>query len=231
MELWQVGDDQPLAIWNGPSDQTLQLDDSSTDGQLFVYRNVFSGHIYVLRLNVSARTLTEIWRYEQTAIDNSEAQLHPTLPLLALRSNSTVSLVDLDQASILWQSSSVAAVTTQSFRAVQWSTDGQYLITQAQPAQESSLLIRVGIWRWDGVRQQLRLLQEVETGRLLEISPEMQWILAVEAESLSPLVTPRTLLVPIFTDTTQLQADVETSCLLTRPLSEQQQQAFLIDRR
>ncbi len=228
VELWKLGDAQPLATWPVPPGRRLRLDDAAADGQLFVYSDATFGQIYVLRVNPAAQTLSEVWRFEQAHVDRAPARLNPTLPLLATLNDGMITLVDLDQGRAIWQSTSAAAVAGQSFRTVQWSTDGLYLITQAQLPNESSFILNIGVWRWDGVRKQPALLQEAKSSGLLGVSPDTQLLLAGEPGL--PFAE-RPHLYPILTDTDKLETDVQASCLLDRPLADEQRQAFSIDGR
>ena len=126
---------------------------------------------------------------------------------------------------MIWQSTGVGAAAGQSFRTALWSTDGEYLITQAQPLQQSSFNRNIGVWRWHPDQQRPALVQEVPSSGLLGVSPDMSALLAGEP---GQQFADRPYFYPVLADTGQLQADVQASCLLDRPLSDQLRQAFLI---
>jgi hypothetical protein len=192
---------------------------------LLVSRDRSFGQLYVLRLDAAAHTLTEVWRSEQAHVDSAQARLNPALPLLATVNDGVVSLVDLEQGRSIWQSTSVGAVAGQSFRTVNWSTDGQYLITQAQPLQQSSFTRNIGVWHWNAEQRRPILLQEVPSSGLLGVSPDTGALLAGEPGQ--PFAD-RPYYYPVLANTTQLQMDVQASCLLDRPLDNELRQAFLI---
>ncbi len=225
-----------MAGWPIPAGRTLRLDDvvkeSAQDGQdsaggavLLVYRDRAFGQLYVLRVDAAAHTLTEVWRSEQAHVDSAPARLNEAMPLLATVNDGVVSLVDLAQEQVIWQSTGVGAVAGQSFRTALWSTDGQYLITQAQPLQQSSFNRNIGVWRWHADQRRPILVQEVPSSGLLGVSPDTSALLAGEPGQ--PFAD-RPYFYPVLADTGQLQADVQASCLLDRPLDDKVRQAFLI---
>ena len=239
VELWRLGAAQPMAGWPIPPNRSLRLDDmvkeGALDGQdsagntvLLVYRDRAFGQLYVLRADVAAHTLTEVWRSEQAHVDSAPARLNRTMPLLATVNDSVVSLIDLAQGQVIWQSTGVGAVAGQMFRAVLWSTDGQYLITQAQPLQQSSFNRNIGVWRWHTEQRRPILVQEVPSSGLLGVSPDTSALLAGEPGQ--PFAD-RPYFYPVLADTGQLQADVQASCLLDRQLNDELRQAFLISGR
>jgi WD40 repeat protein len=231
VELWRLGaagTDQQLAAWPAPAGSSLQLDDASSSGDLVALHALPFGPRYVLRLDTATKALTEVWRSTRQHVDTLEAKLNPSLPLLATLDDGVVAIVDLEQGRVVWQSTSIAALAQQSVRAVQWSTDGRYLITQAQPLQQGTVALNIGIWRWDAEQQRLTLLQEVPSSGLLGVSPDMTALLAGEPRQAAAA---RPYYYPVLTDTLRLKADVEGSCLLPRPLGEEQQQAFMAIRR
>jgi hypothetical protein len=99
------------------------------------------------------------------------------------------------------------------------------LITQAQPPQSSSLERSIGLWRWDALAGAPVLVQEIRAANLVGVRPDLQWLLAGE---LGPAAAERVAAYPLLIDSAQLRQDVIASCLLARPLSEAQRQAFLI---
>jgi hypothetical protein len=234
--MWQVGGKTPLAAWPIPPGRRLRLDRGGASSgdlpgsaaprtDLFVYRDVAFGQLFVLRVDAAARTLQEVWRAENAAVDSKPARLHPQLPLLAVLNNGVVSLVDLATGAAIWQSTSVGAVAGQWFLSVSWSTDGQYLITQAQPLQGSSFVDTVAVWRWDPQVRRPILLQQTPVGELLGISPDLRSVLAAapgRPNAAMPLVY------PVLPDAAQLRTEVEASCLLDRPLRDDQRQAFMV---
>jgi hypothetical protein len=236
IELWRIGEREPLAAWPVPAGRFLYLADVATgeaaaEGageRLLVYQDWQLGQLYVLRADAAAGTLVEAWRAEEAHINLGPARLHPRLPLLATINDSVLAVVDLAQGARLWTSRSAAPVAAQLFRAVQWSTDGQYLITQAQLPQTSSLEENFGVWRWDAAQGAPVLLQEMRGANLVGVRPDMQWLLASEP---SPFGLRRVVAYPLLLDGVQLRQDVQSSCLLVRPLSAAQQQAYLIDSR
>ena len=236
VELWHLGDTELLAAWPIPAGRSLRLDDvaqaSAPKGQdsepgavLLVYRDRTFGQLYVLRADAAAHTLVEVWRSEQAHVDSAPARLNETMPLLATINDGVVSLVDLAGGQVIWQSTAVGAVAGQSFRTALWSTDGQYLITQAQPLQQSSFYRNIGVWRWDADQRRPILVQEVPSSGLLGVSPDTSTLLAGDPGQ--PFAD-RPYLYPVLADTGQLQADIQASCLLDRPLDDALRQAFLI---
>jgi hypothetical protein len=147
------------------------------------------------------------------------------MPLLATVNDGVVSLVDLAEGQVIWQSTGVGSVAGQSFRTALWSTDGQYLITQAQPLQQSSFYRNIGVWRWHADQRRPILVQEVPSSGLLGVSSDTSALLAGEPGQ--PFAD-RPYFYPVLADTGQLQADVQTSCLLDRSLNDDLRQAFLI---
>ena len=228
LELVRLGDEQPLAAWPIPDGRRLRLDDVAEGGELLVYRDRTFGQLYVLRLDAGAHTLDEVWRSEQAHVDSAPARLNPAMPLLASVNDGVVSLVDLEQGRSIWQSTSVGAVAGQSFRTVNWSTDGQYLITQAQPLQQSSFTRNIGVWHWSAEQRRPILLQEVPSSGLLGVSPDTGALLAGEPGQ--PFAD-RPYYYPVLANTTQLQTDVQASCLLARPLSDAQRESYMIAER
>jgi hypothetical protein len=184
--------------------------------------------LYVLRVDPAARTVAEVWRSDTASVDRAAARLNPQLPLLAVLTNGVISLVNLDGGAVTWQSTSVGAAAGQRFLRVLWSTDGQYLITQSQPLQGSSFVDTIGVWRWDPQTRRLILLQQMPAAALLGVSPDLDAVLAVEpGRPFAELP----IFYPVLADAAKLQADVEASCLLARPLHEDQRQAFLVNGR
>lgn len=98
-----------------------------------------------------------------------------------------VSLVDLAGGQVIWQTTGVGAVAGQSFRTALWSTDGQYLIAQAQLPQQSSFYRNVGVWRWQADQRRLILVQEVPSSGLLGVSPNTGDCWRVIRASLLPI--------------------------------------------
>lgn len=192
---------------------------------LLVYRDRAFGQLYVLRADTTAHTLTEVWRSEQAHVDSAPARLNEAMPLLATVNDGVVSLVDLAGGQVIWQTTGVGAVAGQSFRTALWSTDGQYLITQAQLPQQSSFYRNVGVWRWQADQRRLILVQEVPSSGLLGVSPDTSGLLAGDPGQ--PFAD-RPYFYPVLADTGQLQADLQASCLLDRPLNDELRQAFLI---
>jgi hypothetical protein len=195
---------------------------------LLVYQDWQLGQLYVLAANPAERTLAEVWRAEEAHINAGPARLHPRLPLLATINDGVLAVVDLAQGERLWTSRSAAPVAAQVFLAVQWSTDGQYLITQAQLPQANSLDENAGVWRWDAGENAPVLLQELLVGNLVGVRPDLQWLLASER---GPLHFDRVVAYPLFLDAARLRQDTPASCLLVRPFSAAQRQAFLLDGR
>jgi hypothetical protein len=234
IELWQVGGDRALAAWEIPAGRTLELADISADGRLYVLRDILFAQTYVLRLDAGreageapggADSLVEMWRTEQAHVDVGPARLHPTEPLLALVADGDISLVDLARGSVIWQSTGTVATADQSFRSVRWITGGEYLVTQAQLPQASSIFLNIGVWRWDEAQRQLILLQQAPSSGLLGIDPQARVVLAGEPgqeQAADPLVY------PLLLDARRLQQEVQESCLLQRLLDDQQRQAFSI---
>lgn len=225
VELWPVGGDQPRAAWTAPEGRFLYLADAAADGQLLVYQDNQFGQLYVLRADATTGALAEVWRSEEAHVVVGQSQLSPLLPLLATINDGVLAVVDLDRGETLWTTRSAAPVAGQFFRKVQWSTDGQYLITQAQPSQASIFENNVGVWRWDPAAGAPVLLQEMRVAHVVGVRPDMQWLLASEAR---PGALRRVLAWPLLLDAAQLGEDVEASCLLHRQLSAAERQAFLI---
>ena len=157
--LWNLHEDRLLDSWPVPGGHLLSLLASSPDRGLIVYGSL--GQIYVLHVDTTNSTLSQMWQSEQASVPRpGRAHLHPNLPLLAMVYNGAdgnidvlggdfdVSVVDLEQGRILWQSTSEVAVAEQAFFHVQWSTDGLYLITQAKPPQPSTFKVNIGVWDW-----------------------------------------------------------------------------------
>ena len=226
VELWQIGGSGPLSSWPVPDGRLLQLIDAAPDSGLLLYQDPWGGQLYVLRFEPAAQTLAEVWRSDEFHVNPGPARLSPSLPLLATINDGALALVNLEGGGALWSSRSVAPVAAQEFQAVQWSTDGQYLITQAQQPQVSSVEKSIGVWRSDGQTGAPVLLQEVQAADLVGVRPDMRWLLVSEPR---PLSGKRVVAWPIFTDTAQLQQEIADSCLLVRPLSAAQRQAFLIN--
>jgi hypothetical protein len=228
VELWAIGGQQPLAAWPAPAGRSLHLADASADGQLLVYQDWQLGQLYVLRADAVAGTLALIWRSEEAHVNPGPPQLSPLLPLLATINDGVLAVVDLDGGQSLWTSKSAAAAAGQLFRKVQWSTDGQYLITQAQLPLTTRLEDIAGVWRWDAAQGALVLLQEMRVANVAGVSPDMQWLLASEPW---PASIGRVAAYPLLLDSAQLRQDVQASCLLHRSLSDAERQAFLIEGR
>jgi hypothetical protein len=223
VEVWAVGGKEPLAAWEIPPGRSLDLADVSADGRLYVLRDALFAQTYVLRLQSDA--LVEVWRSERAHVNVGPALLHPTEPLLATVDDGDISLVDLQSGDVVWQSTSAVAVADHQFSTVRWITGGQYLVTQAQLPRESSIYQNVGVWRWDAAPQQLILLQQTPSSGLLGVDPQAQAVLAGE-QGQEQAVNP--LYYPLLLDAGQLQRDVQEPCLLDRPLSDEQRQAFSV---
>jgi hypothetical protein len=223
VEVWAVGGKEPLAAWEIPLGRSLEMADVSADGRLYVLRDGLFAQTYVLRLESDA--LVEVWRSERAHVNVGPALFHPTQPLLVLVDDGDISLVDLQSGNVVWKSTSAVAVADHQFSTVRWITGGQYLVTQAQLPQESSIYQNVGVWRWDAAPQQLILLQQTPSSGLLGVGPQGQAVLAGEPgqeQAVNPLYY------PLLLDAGQLQRDVEEPCLLDRPLSDEQRQAFSV---
>jgi len=224
VELWQIGGSGPLSSWPVPDGRLLQLIDAAPCSGLLLYQDPWGGQLYVLRFEPAAQTLAEVWRSDEFHVNPGPARLSPSLPLLATINDGALALVNLEGGGALWSSRSSAPVAAQEFQAVQWSTDGQYLITQAQLIQASSVENSIGVWRWDARQGAPVLLQAMRAAALVGVRPDMQWLLASEE---GPAALTRVVAYPLFLDNRQLQRDAPASCLPVRPPDEAQRQAFL----
>lgn len=92
------------------------------------------------------------------------------------------------------------------------------------PLQQSSSYRNIGVWRWHADQRRLSLLQEVPSSGLLGVSPDTSALLAGEPGQPCRWAVLAARSLP----TRQLQADVQASCLLDRPLDDELRQAFLI---
>jgi WD40 repeat protein len=227
--LWNLADDRLVISHTVPSTARLTLDAAGQDGSTFVWRGPF-GDLYALRVDAVQEAITELWHAPDAALNRPPSALHPTAPLLATVANGNVIVVDLAQGNAIWQSAGVAAVAGQSFLTVQWSTDGQYLITQAEPPLPSTFAISIGVWRWDAAQRRPVLLQELPAAALLAVSPDAQTVLALPPGEL-PADT--VWAYPLLADAVQLRRDVlapcqaaQAGCLLTRSLAAAQRQAL-----